>query len=219
MNKIRILLADDHAILRDGLRYILNTTSDYEIVGEAGDGKEAIDKIEKYRPDIAILDISMPTITGIEISRQVKKYFPGTKIIILSRHDNEEYVNQVLKYGVNGYILKDDAGADLLKAISEIMKGNIYLSPRIMTRIVGDYTYGRRWESPRVRNSVFETLTSRETEILKLIAESKTNAEISAALRISCKTVKVHRANIMQKLHAHKVTDLVKYALKQGLVE
>ncbi len=219
MNKIRILLADDHAILRDGLRYILNTTPDYEIVAEAGDGKEAIDKIEKIKPDIAILDISLPTLTGLEIARQVRKYFSGVKVIILSRHDNEEYVNQAIKYGVNGYILKDDASDDLLKAISETMKGNVYLSPRIITRMVGEYARGRGSGAAPEGDSVFETLSDREREILKLVAEGKTNIQISAALRISCKTVKVHRANIMQKLHVHKVTDLVKYAIKCGLVE
>ncbi|HSV97022.1 MAG TPA: response regulator transcription factor [Spirochaetota bacterium] len=219
MNKTKIFLADDHAILREGLRYILGSVTGYEIVGESGDGREALGMIEKLKPDIAIVDISMPGMTGIEIARQVRKYTPSVSIIILSRHDNEEYVNELLKLGVNGYVLKDNAGDDLLRAVAEVSKGNIYLSPRITRKIVTDYLAPGAREAARRPDSQFTALSTREREILKLIAEGRSNAEIASTLWISDKTVKVHRSNMMKKLDLHKVADLVKYAVKSGLVE
>lgn len=219
MNKTKIFLADDHAILREGLRYILGSVTGYEVVGESGDGREALGMIEKLKPDIAIIDISMPGMTGVEIARQVKKYTRTVRIIILSRHDNEEYVNELLKLGVNGYVLKDNAGDDLLRAVAEVSKGNIYLSPRITRKIVTDYLSPNVREASGRPDSQFTALSTREREILKLIAEGRSNAEIASTLWISDKTVKVHRSNIMKKLGIHKVADLVKYAVKSGLVE
>jgi DNA-binding NarL/FixJ family response regulator len=219
MNKTKIFLADDHAILREGLRYILGSVTGYEVVGESGDGREALAMIEKLKPDIAIIDISMPGMTGVEIARQVKKYTRTVRIIILSRHDNEEYVNELLKLGVNGYVLKDNAGDDLLRAVAEVSNGNIYLSPRITRKIVTDYLSPGVREASGRPDSQFTTLSTREREILKLIAEGRSNAEIASTLWISDKTVKVHRSNIMKKLDIHKVADLVKYAVKSGLVE
>ncbi|HOS41931.1 MAG TPA: response regulator transcription factor [Spirochaetota bacterium] len=214
--RTRIFLADDHAILREGLRHIISSVPEYEVVGEAGDGKEALEMIEKLRPDVAVLDISMPLMTGIEVSRQVRKYWPEMKIIILSRHDNEEYIEQLIKYGVHAYILKDSAGADLLKAIAEVLRGNVFLSPAIMTKIVSGIAPGK---SVRADDTLFGTLTEREIQVLKLIAEGKSTGEIAGLLRISDKTVKVHRTNIMAKLGAHKVADLVRYAVRQGLID
>jgi len=219
MNKTKIFLADDHAIVREGLRYILGSVTGYEVVGESGDGREALGMIEKLKPDIAIIDISMPGMTGVEIARQVKKYTRTVRIIILSRHDNEEYVNELLKLGVNGYVLKDNAGDDLLRAVAEVSKGNIYLSPRITRKIVTDYLSPNVREAAGRPDSQFTALSTREREILKLIAEGRSNAEIASTLWISDKTVKVHRSNIMKKLGIHKVADLVKYAVKSGLVE
>lgn len=219
MNKTRIFLADDHAILREGLRYILGSVPGYEVTGESGDGREALGMIEKLKPDIAIIDISMPGMTGIEISRQIKKYVPETRVIILSRHDNEEYVSELLRLGVNGYVLKDNAGDDLLRAVAEVAKGNIYLSPRITRKIVTDYIAPGLREGAGRQDSQFTALSIREREILKLVAEGRSNAEIASTLWISDKTVKVHRSNIMKKLDIHKVADLVKYAVKNGLVE
>lgn len=219
MNKTRIFLADDHAILREGLRYILGSVPGYEVTSESGDGREALGMIEKLKPDIAIIDISMPGMTGIEISRQIKKYVPETRVIILSRHDNEEYVSELLRLGVNGYVLKDNAGDDLLRAVAEVAKGNIYLSPRITRKIVTDYIAPGQREGAGRHDSQFTALSIREREILKLVAEGRSNAEIASTLWISDKTVKVHRSNIMKKLGIHKVADLVKYAVKNGLVE
>lgn len=210
--KLKVYLADDHAILREGLKLILNAQPNYEIVGETGDGGKVLDDIELLKPDLLILDISMPGMTGIEITRKLTKIQPGIKIIILSRHDNEEYVDQLLKYKINGYVLKDDAGDDLLGAIEAVLKGTTYLSPRIQKRMN---------PQDRVKKdaSAFIVLTNREREIIKLVAEGKSNELIGKALEISPRTAKVHRANIMKKLGVHKSTDLVKYAIREGIIE
>jgi DNA-binding NarL/FixJ family response regulator len=219
MNKVRIFLTDDHPVLREGLKYIIKSNPDYEIIGESGDGKEALEKIEKLKPDIALLDISMPTMTGIEVARQIRKYSSKTRIIIFSRYDNEEYVNQVMKYGVKAYILKDDTGEDLLKAIKEVLKGNIFMSSSISTKILSDFYQTQKHSVNKKKKSIFDILSNREIEILKLVTEGKPTAMIATTLRIADNTVKAHRANIMKKLNIHKVTDLVKYAIKSGLVE
>jgi DNA-binding NarL/FixJ family response regulator len=223
MNKIKIFLADDHAIVREGIRLILSSEENYEIIGESSDGKETIEMVESLTPDILILDISMPTMSGIEVSRHVRKYVPETKIIILSRHDNEAYISQLLEYGIQGYILKDDAGDDLIKGIDEVMNDNVYLSPKITTAVVSDYLSIKR--SDKVEDDSeeqmpsFDNLTAREREVLKLIAEGNDNNSVSTILHISPKTVKTHRANIMSKLDIHKVNDLVAYAIKNGYIE
>ncbi|MFH0976627.1 MAG: response regulator transcription factor [Spirochaetota bacterium] len=219
MNKVRIFLADDHCVLREGLKYVIKSNPDYEIIGESGDGKDTLEKIEKLKPDIVLLDISMPTMTGIEVARQIRKYIPGTRVIIFSRHDNEEYIHQVMKYGVKAYILKDDTSEDVLKAIKEVLKGNIFLSGSISTKIVSDFFTAQKYTRNKKKNSIFDILSNREIEILKLITEGKPTAKIALNLRISENTVKAHRANIMKKLNVHKVTNLVKYAIRSGLVE
>lgn len=215
MKQWRIFIADDHVILREGLRMILNSSNLCEVVGEAGDGQEAFDKIAKLKPDIAILDISMPSLSGIELARKIRKYFPQIKIIMLSRHDNEEYVRQLLKSGIHGFVLKDEAGNDMMRALDAVMKNETYLSPRITKKIMENIREGteKRKEDP------FDILTNREREILKLIAEGRSSEEIGKKLVISASTVKVHRANIMRKLDIHKATDMVKYAIKEGIVE
>lgn len=224
MSKVTIFLADDHSIVREGLSLILQSEPDYEIIGEAGDGREAIELIEKLNPQIAIVDISMPSMTGIEVAKYLKKYAPDVKIIILSRHDNEEYVHQLLEFGIDGYILKDDAGDDLIRAVEEVLKGNLYLSPRIATSLVNDFILIKKsvLNKESISDGVtspFKVLSSREREVLKLIAEGKTNTDVGELLRISPMTAKCHRANIMKKLNIHKVNELVSYAIKNGLVE
>jgi DNA-binding NarL/FixJ family response regulator len=189
------------------------------VIGEAGDGKEALDLIEKLKPDMAILDITMPTMSGIDIVRYLKRYAPDIKIIILSRHDNEEYVKELLKTGVNGYVLKDDAGDDLLRAIDAVLKNTIYLSPGVATKVVSDYVMMEKGVTDKNGESQFKLLTGREREILKLIAEGKSGLEIAECLRISPRTSKVHRANIMKKLNVHKSSDLVIYAIKNNMIE
>lgn len=218
MKKIRLYLADDHAILRDGLKRILSDNEDVDIIGESGDGKRALEDIDILKPDLAILDISMPLMTGLEVARQVRKYNDKINLIILSRHDNEEYVQQALQNGINGYILKDYAGDELLRAVKEVVDGNVFLSPKIINKITADYVSSKKPAAGR-KGDEAAMLSNREREILKLVAEGKTNTEIGSLLRISSKTVKVHRLNIMNKLDIHNITDLVKYAIKNGLVE
>ncbi len=216
MGTMRVFLADDHAILREGLRHILIKTGYCEVVGEAGDGQQALEQIEQLKPDMVILDISMPAMTGIEIARRLRRYHPDIKIIILSRHDNEEYVTQLLKFGIHGYVLKDDAGNDLIRAIEAINKNETYLSPRITKQLMtGMSGGGKKSES----TGQFTKLTNREREVLKLIAEGNSNSEIAKTLWISPQTVKIHRQNMMKKLDIHKVADLVKYAIKSGIIE
>jgi DNA-binding NarL/FixJ family response regulator len=218
-NEITFFLADDHTILREGLKLIIEDVPHYIVIGEAGDGKEALEFIEKLKPDVAILDISMPTMSGIDVVRYMKKYVPDSKIIILSRHDNEEYVKELLKTGVNGYVLKDDAGDDLLRAIEAVLKGNVYLSPGVATRVVSDYVSMEKAAPVEEGVSQFDLLTGREREVLKLIAEGKSGQEIAECLRISSRTVKVHRANIMKKLGVHKSSELVIYAVRNNMIE
>jgi DNA-binding NarL/FixJ family response regulator len=218
MNKSRIYIADDHAILRDGLKMLLLRHDIYEIAGEAGDGKTALEQIEKIKPDIAILDISMPEMTGIEVTRQIKKYYKQIKVIILSRHDNEVHVKEALQNGADGYILKDYAADELIRAITEVINNEKYLSPRLITSLLDD-----RMDILKCRtneNSNNENLLSkREKQVLILISESKTNKDIAVHLRISEQTVKAHRFNIMKKLNLHKSTDLTKYAIKNEFIE
>lgn len=218
-NEVKLFLADDHTILREGLKLIIEDVPHYTVVGEAGDGKEALEMIEKLKPHIAILDISMPTMSGIDVVRYMKKYVPESKIIILSRHDNEEYVKELLKSGVNGYVLKDDAGDDLLRAIDAVLKDNVYLSPGVATRVVSDYVAIEKVGDQERAGSQFDLLTGREREVLKLIAEGRSGQEIAECLRISPRTVKVHRANIMKKLGVHKSSELVIYAVRNNMIE
>jgi len=213
MKDLRVYLVDDHTILREGLRLILSQAPGVQIVGEQGDGRAAMEEIDQLKPDLVVLDISLPSLSGVEIARQIRKYHPEMKILVLSRHDNQEYVEQLLKYGVQGYILKEEAGSDLLKALDVIRKGENYLSPRITKHLVTGM------ERKKSAHDPFEILTNREREVLKLVAEGKSNEKIAQALWISAKTVKVHRANIMRKLDIHKVADLVKYAIKAGIIE
>jgi DNA-binding NarL/FixJ family response regulator len=219
MKRIRIFIADDHAILREGLVYFLQKIPQYEVVGESADGRDALERIEQLKPDIAILDISMPSMTGVEVTRQLKKYHPEIKVIILSQHDNEEYIRQALKSGVLGYLLKENSGKDLLRAVEEVMKNNVFLSPGIAKKVVTGFSDEHGFTHESGDSHPFNELSPRELEILKLIAEGKSNIQIGSMLFISDKTVNVHRANIMKKLNIHKIADLVKYAFKNGLVE
>lgn len=214
--KLKLYLAEDHAIVREGIMLILSTVNDLEVIGGSGDGREALEQIEALKPDLVILDISLPGMTGIEITHSLRRYHPQIKIVILSRHDNHEYLDQLMKEGIHGYVLKDDAGDDLVRAIQAVRKGETYLSPRIATRLVSGL---RGQGSDQLSTGQFTLLSNREREVLKLIAEGLTNEEIGKKLWISGKTVKVHRQNIMKKLDIHRVADLVKYAIKSGIVE
>lgn len=214
----KIFLVDDHAILREGLKMILS--GQFEICGESGDAEKALDQIGKLNPDLVITDISMPGLSGIDLVKNLRKQYPNIRTIILSRHDNREYVQKLLELGINGYVLKDDAGNDLLRAIEAVHKGETYLSPGITAHFLSGFVgSGKPGEENQDAKKAFSVLSDREREILKLVAEGNSNESIGKILGISPATVKVHRANIMKKLNLHKVADLVMYAIRAGLIE
>jgi two-component system response regulator NreC len=214
--KIRILLADDHTILRAGLKMMLNAQPDMEVVGEAQDGRQAIQEALRLQPDIVLMDITMPDMNGIEATRQIKKLLPDIKVLILTMHEHEEYVFQALRAGASGYMLKEAADTELISALHIIQSGQFYLSPMAQSVMVGDYL--QRVRVGEEKDS-YSSLTEREREILKLVAEGYTNNQIAERLIISPKTVDTHRTHIMDKLNLHSRAELVKYAMRRGLLE
>ena len=213
---IRVLLADDHTILRAGLRMMLSVQPDIEIVGEASDGRQAITEAQRLQPDVILMDITMPELNGIEATRKVKKLLPETRVLVLTMHENEEYLFQVLRAGASGYILKEAADTELISAIRSVHAGRFYLSPPAQAMMVGDYM--QRVRAGEERDS-YSGLTEREREILKLVAEGYTNNQIGERLFISPKTVDTHRTHVMDKLNLHSRAELVKYAMRRGLLE
>jgi len=214
--KIRILLVDDHTILRAGLKMMLNAQPDMDVIGEAQDGRQAIQESQRLRPDIVLMDITMPDMNGIEATRQIKKVSSDIKILILTMHENDEYVFQALRAGASGYILKEAADTELISALHVVQNGNFYLSPSAQSIMVGDYL--QRVNAGEEKDS-YNILTEREREILKLVAEGFTNNQIAGLLVISPKTVDTHRTHIMDKLNLHSRAELVKYAMRRGLLE
>lgn len=213
--KIRILLADDHTILRAGLKMMLNAQPDMEVVGEAQDGRQAIEETRKLQPDIVLMDITMPDINGIEATRQIKRLTPDVKILMLTMHEHDEYVFQALQAGASGYMLKEAADTELITALHVITSGQFYLSPTAQSVVVGDYLQKVRTGEER---DSYSSLTEREREILKLVAEGFTNNQIAERLVISPKTVDTHRTHIMDKLNMHSRAELIKYAMRRGLL-
>jgi two-component system response regulator NreC len=213
---IRILLADDHTILRAGLKMMLNAQPDMEVVGEAQDGRQALQEAQRLQPDIILMDITMPDMNGIEATKQLKKILPDVKVLILTMHEHEEYVFQALRAGASGYMLKEAADTDLISALRIIQSGQFYLSPTAQSVMVGDYL--QRVRTGEEKDS-YSSLTEREREILKLVAEGYTNNQIAERLVISPKTVDTHRTHIMDKLNLHSRAELVKYAMRRGLLE
>jgi DNA-binding NarL/FixJ family response regulator len=213
--KHRIIIAEDHTILREGLRSLLSSDPDLEIVGEAQDGQEAIRCVEKLKPNLVLMDLSMPRMNGLDAIKEIKKRSTDTKILVLTVHKNEEYIVATLQAGADGYALKDSTHAELGIAIKNVLSGNHYISPGISGRVIEGYLEGRKPLKPM---SPFETLTQRERGILKMIAEGYKNKEIADYLCISVKTVEKHRANLMQKLDLHSVSALTAFALEKGLV-
>jgi DNA-binding NarL/FixJ family response regulator len=213
--RYRIVIAEDHTILREGLRALLSSNPDFEIVGEAEDGREAIRCVEKLNPHLVLTDLSMPRMNGMEAIREIRKRAPETKILVLTVHKTEEYILATLQAGADGYLLKDSTHAELLEAVRHVLSGKHYISPGISDKILEGYLEGRK--AIKTRTS-WETLTPREREILKLIAEGYKNKEIADDLCISVKTVEKHRANLMEKLNLHNVQTLTTYAIEKGLV-
>ncbi len=211
MDKIRILIVDDHAILRDGIRALLNLYDDIEIVGEASEGNEAIEKARELVPDVVVMDIAMPGMDGLEATRRIIKKNPTVKILVLTQYNNKEYILSAIKAGAAGYVPKRALGSELVSAIRAIYRGDSFLYPSAATALIQDYLH-------QVEEEPYDRLTGREREILKLIAEGHTSREIADMLFISLKTVLGHRAKIMEKLDIHNRTELIKYAMRKGLV-
>ena len=209
-----IILADDHPIVRRGLRSVLEVEKDFSLIGEAGDGIEAVRLVENLTPNILITDMMMPGLTGLEVTRQVRHRVPKVKIIVLSMHAAESYVLEALRNGANGYVLKDSAADELVHAIREVLAGRRYLSSQLSERAIE--TYIQKSESS-ITDS-YDFLTNREREVLKLAAEGCTNNEISERLFISPRTAETHRANLMKKLSLSNHTELIRYAIKRGLL-
>ncbi len=216
MNTYKILLADDHALFRQGLKRILSEAKDLEVIGEVDDGLELLKLLNKLKPHMIILDISMPNIRGIEAIPEVKSINPDSKILVLTMHKNMEYLHQAISSGADGYLLKEDADNELFFAISKIKQGRIYISPKLSEYLTEDWAKMHRGEHGLSYES--EILTTREREILKLVAEGKSSKEIAALLNISIRTVEHHRANIMGKLNLQNIADLIKYAIRKNYI-
>jgi len=207
---IRILLADDHALIRQGLRALLEKQG-FQVVCEASDGQETLRSVEQTQPDVAIVDISMPILNGVDAARQLKKSSPKTKVILLTQHDEDQYVTESLRAGVTGYVLKSQAGSDLVHAIQEVCRGSVYLSPKISRAVVDAYlskTY-----------VAADPLSGRERQVLQLVGEGKSTKDIATHLGISVKTAESHRARLMKKLDIHETASLVRYAIRNGLIQ
>ena len=215
MNKIRVLLADDHTILRDGIRALLDDQADIEVIGEAQDGLSTVKMVAKLKPDVVIMDIAMPMMNGLEATRQIQRDYPQVRVLILTMHENEEYIRQVLAAGALGYVLKDAAAHDLLGAIRAVHRGEAVLSPAITRLVIEDYL---RWGDIRPAD-ISNGLTPREREILQLIAEGYTNKEIAEILSLSVKTIQSHRSNLMSKLDLHDRGELIKYAIQKKIID
>jgi DNA-binding NarL/FixJ family response regulator len=214
-NKINIVLAEDHTILREGLKALLSSDPKFDIIGEAEDGRAAVRCVEKLEPDLILMDLSMPRMSGMEAIREIKKRYSQIKIIALTVHKTEEYLHTTLQAGADGYVLKDATHDELMMAIKNVMAGKSYLSPGVSEKVIEGYLEGK--ESAAF-DSPWETLSQREREVLKLIAEGCKNKEIAEDLCISLKTVEKHRANLMKKLDLHNAAALTVYAMEKGLV-
>ncbi len=215
MSKVRILLADDHSIVRRGLQYLLERSPDLEVVGEAADGREAVKLATELSPDVVVMDIAMPQLNGIEATAQIVKRSPKTGVVILSMYSDEEYILRALTAGAKGYLLKDSAESDLLRAVEAVAQGKTFFSPAIAQALLEDYV---RMLQQRGLKDSYDLLTDREKEILQLLAEGKSNKEVAALLNLSVYTVETHRANLMQKLNLHNTAELVLYAVRKKIV-
>jgi len=213
--KVRIVIAEDHTILREGLKLLLATNPNYEIVGEAEDGREAIRCVEKLKPNLILTDLSMPRMNGMEAIKEIRRESPDTKILVLTVHRAEEYILATFRAGADGYILKDSTHSELLMAVKKVLSGRHYISPDISEQVIEGYLDGKKTLKSRTS---WETLTQREREILKLIAEGYKNKKIAEDLCISVKTVEKHRANLMEKLNLHSVQALTAFAIEKGIV-
>lgn len=216
MKKVKLMLVDDHKIVRQGIKKLLEEEPDLQVAGEAANGREAVKKATELKPDVILMDITLSNLNGLEATKQIKKVLPDVKVIMLTMHKNEEYVLQSFQAGASGYILKEGAVEELVSAIRSIHQDKSFLSPTISKTLIDAYL--RKMETGKTETP-FDLLTDREREVLQLIAEGYTNREVAKSLFISVKTVEAHRAHIMQKLNIHDIAKLVKYAIQKGLVD
>jgi two-component system response regulator NreC len=215
MSNIHILLADDHSVMRTGLRLVLERQQDFEVIGEASDGREAVALTEQHRPEVVVMDVTMPNLNGIEAARQISGAMPQIGIVMLSMHSDEAYVLRALKAGARGYLLKESAESDLIAAIRAVNAGKAFFSPAVSRMLVEDYV--RQLQDREIEDS-YELLTTREREILQLIAEGRSNKEIANILNLSLYTIETHRGNLMEKLNLHTVPELILYAVRKGVI-
>jgi len=215
MSKIRVLLAEDHTIVRKGLRSLLDGEVGIEVIGEAQDGREAVEKVQQLLPDVVLMDITMPALSGLEATRQIKKRFPEVQVLILTVHATEEYIFQILRAGASGYVVKQAAPNELISAIQAVYRGESFLSPSISKKVIEEYI---RQAEAIAEGDSYDQLTTREREVLQLIAEGHSTREIAELLHISTKTVETHRAHLMDKLDTHSTAELTQYAIRKGVI-
>jgi two-component system response regulator NreC len=214
--EITIVLADDHTIVRQGLAKLLEGDPSFKVVGEAENGREAIQRVEKLKPDVVLMDIAMPMLNGIEATRQIKKLAPQTKVVILSMHTHDRYINELFTLGASGYLLKDSTGTDIIKAIHAALKGQTYLSPSISRRVVEEYV---SMKTRSAEDERYNTLSNREREVFQMIAEGLSTKEIADILCLSPSTVKSHRSKIIEKLQMDNISQLIQFAIRLGIVD
>lgn len=213
MPKIRVVIADDHAIVREGVKALIGLAEDIEVVGEAADGREAIARVHEMEPDVVLMDIAMPDLGGLEATVEIRKQNPRTRILILSQYEDREYIRRFLKAGVSGYVLKKSAGSDLTAAIRAVHRGGLVLDPDVAREAMNE-----RASDGHGQADPYDTLTDREKQVLKLVAEGRSNKEVADLLGISVKTAMSHREHIMEKLDLHSRTELIRFAIKQGVI-
>jgi DNA-binding NarL/FixJ family response regulator len=216
MNKIRVLIADDHAIVREGLRQLLNGQTDMEVAGEAEDGRQALEKVKSLHPDVILLDIAMPHLSGLEVISLIREAAPETQVVVLSMHSKETYVQQVLSSGALGYVLKASPSTDILEAIRMAHRDEYFLSSRLKAEVIGNYLKTKR-SAPALRG--YDLLTEREQQVFRLVAQGHSTSRIADILCVSPKTVEKHRTSLMNKLGVHDRLELLKYAIKVGIVD
>ncbi len=216
MCRIRVLIADDHAIVREGLKQLLNSQQDMEVVGEAEDGREALEKAKSLRPDVMLLDIAMPRLSGLEAVHLIKQAVPDTQIVVFSMHKKEAYVHQVFASGALAYVLKASPSSDVLEAIRAVHRGEYFLSSKIRAEVIGAYLQSRR-EKPAVRG--YDLLSEREQQVFRLLVEGNSTNQVADVLCVSPKTVEKHRANVMKKLGVYNLVAMVKYAIQIGIID
>jgi DNA-binding NarL/FixJ family response regulator len=215
MDKIRVVIADDHALLRDGIKAMLSLAEDIEVVGEASDGREAVAQCRRLKPDVVLMDIAMPGLGGLEAALELKHEAPKTRVLVLTQYEDREYVHRFIKIGVAGYLLKRVLGAELVAAIRRVVKGGLVLDPQIAMEAIQHppKDVGAEGEDP------YESLTDREKQVLRLVALGHSNKEVAEFLKISIKTAMSHRERVMEKLDLHSRTDLIKFAIKKGVIQ